>query len=235
MKGVGFDSWRRIGTALPAVKVYCKREVDELVLVDITATAGSRLVDIEEVDSIADECFMPLTVGGGVKSIDDFRKILRAGADKVSINSSAIETPELISEAAQHFGSQCVIVSIDYRVSDSGKPRVFTHCGQRDTGRDLIEWAGEVASLGAGEILLTSVERDGTMNGYDVGNLKKVVNVVDVPVIAAGGAGSPDDMAKAVLSGGASAVAAASMFHFTHITPKDVKNHFVTRGINVRI
>lgn len=235
VKGVGFDSWRRVGTALPAVKVYCAREVDELILVDISATREGRLVDIEEVDAIADECFMPLTVGGGVRTTDDFRRILRAGADKVAVNSGAIERPGLIRDAAAQFGSQCVVVSIDFKPASPGVARVYSRCGSADTGLDVVAWAREVESLGAGEILLTSVDRDGTMTGYDIEITRAVTDAVQIPVIAAGGAGSYRDMHDVILNGGASAVAAASIFHFTQQTPLECKRYLRDQGIAVRL
>jgi len=235
VKGERFDSWRRIGTALPAIKVYNTREVDELVFLDIAASLEERAIDFEEVDRLADECFMPLTVGGGVRSLEDIRKLLRAGADKVALNTGAIANPQLIADAARMFGAQCVVVSIDARSSPVGGYLVSTHSGTRATPTDVVAWARQVAELGAGEILLTSIERDGTMLGYDVELIRSVTGAVSIPVIASGGAGSYEDMVQAVLTGGASAVAAASMFHFTEQTPLAAKRYLQERSIPVRM
>jgi cyclase len=232
VKGVGFDSWRRVGTALPAIKVYNTREVDELVFLDISANRENRSLDFTEVDRLADECFMPLTVGGGIRSTEDIKKALRAGADKVAINSAAIERPELIREGAYAFGAQCIVLSIDVRKTANGY-RVFSHSGTHDTGLDAVEWAKRAESLGAGEILLTSIERDGTQEGYDLDLLRSVTAAVTIPVIAAGGAGCYEDMAKA-LKEGCSAVAAASMFHFTQQTPLEAKRYLAERGFPAR-
>ena len=234
VKGVGFDSWRRVGTALPAIKVYCTREVDELILVDISATPENRLVDIEEVDRLADDCFMPLTVGGGVSQLEDFRALLRAGADKVAVNTAAVKNPTLVAEAASCFGSQCIVLSIDFIKAEGGY-RVVTECGTHQTTLDPVCWAQEVERLGAGEILLTSVERDGSMEGYDCGLLRKVSDAVNIPVIASGGAGNYEHMHEALTEGGASAVAAASLFHFTQQTPLEAKEYLKHKGIAVRI
>lgn len=235
VKGVGFDSWRRVGTALPAIKVYSMREVDELILVDIAATREGRSVDIEEIDRLADECFMPLTVGGGVRTVEDFRRLLRAGADKVAINSAAVDTPGLIGEAAALAGSQCVVVSIDVRRSPDGRCEVWTHAGTRPTGLDAAAWARNVEARGAGEILLTSIDRDGTMDGYDFDMISAVCNAVSLPVIASGGVGAFEHMRKAIQDCGASAVAAASIFHFTEKTPREAKAHLGAHGIPVRV
>ncbi len=235
VKGIGFDSWRRVGTALPAIKVFNNREVDELVLLDIAATPENRLVDLEEIDRLADECFMPLTVGGGVREMDDIHRLLRAGADKVALNTGALHRPELIREAAASFGSQCIVISIDARGESSGKYEVYGHCGQKPTGKNVVAWAQEVESLGAGEILLTSVERDGTMDGYDVRLIKAVSEAVSIPVIASGGAGNYEHMAQAFLEGNASAVAAASIFQFTEQTPLEAKRYLQGKGIEVRV
>lgn len=187
VKSVQFDSWRRIGSVMQAVKVYNLREVDELVFLDISATPEGHPPDFETVDEIADECFMPLTVGGGVKSVADVRRLLQVGADKVAINTAAVQNPELIQLAAQHFGSQCVVISIDVKKHSNGTYEVFTHAGTQPTGKDPVMWAKEVESLGAGEILLTSIDQDGTMTGYDIELTRKVSHAVSIPVIASGG------------------------------------------------
>ena len=235
VKGVGFQSWRRIGTAMPAIKVYENRQVDELIFLDIAATPQRRMVDYQEIDHLADECSMPLTVGGGVRTTDDFRRLLRAGADKVSVNSGALDNPGLIDQAARLFGVQCVVTSIDFRRRDDGSSEVYGCCGARATGKDAIAWAKEAADRGAGEILLTSIERDGTMEGYDVELIRRVAETVSVPVIAAGGAGSYQHMHKAIRDGKADAIAAASLFHFTEQTPLEAKKYLAAKGLHVRI
>ena len=235
VKGVQFDSSRRVGSAMQAVKVYNMREVDELVFLDITATRDGRDPDFALVDELADECFMPLTVGGGVRTVDHVRRLLQVGADKVAINSAAIETPQLVSDVARRFGAQCVVVSIDVRRGDDGACEVFTHCGARATGRDPVGVAREVEALGAGEILLTSIDRDGTMSGYDVELIGAVAAAVSIPVIASGGAGNYEHMAAALREGHASAVAAASIFHFTPQTPREAKQYLRSCGIRVRL
>jgi imidazole glycerol-phosphate synthase subunit HisF len=235
VKGVSFDSWRRVGSAMQAVKVYNMREVDELVFLDITATREAREPDYELVDDLADECFMPLTVGGGVRSVEHFERLLKVGADKVAVNTAVVERPELITEAAGTFGSQCVVVSIDARRSSDGALEVLTRSGTAPTGRDPVELAIEAQERGAGEILLTSVDRDGAMLGYDIDLIRAVAMRVTIPVIASGGAGEYQHMAEALLNAGASAVAAASMFHFTEQTPLEAKHYLRDRGIAVRV
>lgn len=234
VKGIGFDSWRRVGTIMPAVKVYNTRQVDELIVVDISATSEGRLPDFAEVEEFSAECFVPLTVGGGIRSIEDIRQLLRAGADKVSVNTAAFENPGLISEAAERFGSQCVVVSIDARKKPDGSYSCMSRSGTVDTGWEAGEWAKEVERRGAGEILLTSVDRDGTMEGYDLALIKHVAGLVRIPVIASGGAGNYQHMFEALDTGKAAAVAAASIFHFTEQTPLEAKNYLATRGIPVR-
>ena len=234
VKGVGFDSWRRVGSLLQQVKVYNLREVDELVFVDITATKEGRPPDFQLIDDFADECFMPLTVGGGVRTIDDIRRLLQVGADKVTINSAAIATPTLISEGAQLFGSQCIVVSIDYKKHDDGRYEVYTHAGSRPTGWDPVAFSEQVEKLGAGEILLTSIDRDGTFSGYDIELTRQVVEKVDIPVIASGGASSYADMAAVIEQAKVTAVAAASIFHFTEQTPLEAKRYLKSKGFSIR-
>ena len=235
VKGVGFDSWRRVGSAMQSIKVYNMREVDELVFLDITATQEKRSPDFELIDELADECFMPMTVGGGIRSIDDVRRLLLVGADKVAINTQAVENPELIEQVAKKFGSQCVVVSIDVRKHDDGKYEVYTHSGTHPTGIDPLSLVQKVVSMGAGEILLTSIERDGTMNGYDIELIRNVSDLVSVPVIASGGAGNYEHMFQALTQGKASAVAAASIFHFTEQTPLEAKYYLDEHNIHVRL
>lgn len=234
VKGVGFNSWRRVGTILPAIKVYNTREVDELILVDIMATGEGRDPDYESVGEFSAECFVPLTVGGGITNLGQIRQLLRAGADKVSINTAAYATPELITEAASRFGSQCVVASVDARRHPDGKTECFSHSGAKPTGRDPADWARELEKLGAGEILLTSIDRDGTMRGYDLELIASVARAVKIPVIASGGAGSYGHMVEALRTGHASAVAAASIFHFTQQTPLEAKRHLAGCGLPVR-
>jgi cyclase len=234
VKGQGFDSWRYIGTLLPAVKVYNTRDVDELVLVDISATRDGRAPDFATIRDVSSECSVPLTAGGGVRSVDDVREMLRAGADKVCLNSTAYSSPEVITDAAQAFGTQCVVVSIDVRRDASGRCECYSHSGTRATGLDPVAWAKEVERRGAGELLLTSIERDGTLSGYDIPLLQAVAAQVSIPVIGSGGAGSYEDMYQAVSQAHVAAVAAASMFHFTEQTPLGAKDYLDKRGVPVR-
>jgi cyclase len=235
VKGIRFNSWRRVGSVMQAVKVYNLREVDELVFLDISATSERRSPDFETVDEIADECFMPLTVGGGVREVEHARKLLQVGADKIALNTAAIEYPGLVRELAEELGSQCVVVSIDVKQQANGSYEVFTHSGTFATGKDPITWSQEVEQLGAGEILLTSIDRDGTMKGYDLGVTRRLSEAVSIPVIASGGAGNYEHLASVLIEGKASAVAAASIFHFTQQTPLEAKKFLRDRGIKVRI
>lgn len=234
VKGISFDSWRPVGSLMQAVKVYNMREVDELALLDITATNENRSPDFELVDDIADECFMPFSVGGGVSSLSDVRHLLEVGADKIIINSYAYRNPVIITQIANKFGSQCIIVSIDAKRKDDNF-RMYTNSGIVEVDANLIEYAKKVEKLGAGEILLTSIDFDGTMRGYDIKLIKAVSDSVSIPVIASGGAGSYNHMAKAIQQGHASAVAAASIFHFTQQTPLEAKIYLKKHGIRTRI
>jgi len=235
VKGVQFNSWRRTGSALQAIKVYNMREVDELVFLDITATPDERAPDFELIDDLADECFMPMTVGGGVKTPEHIQRLLAVGADKVALNTHAIADPELIAAGAATFGSQCIVISIDVLRHEDGRLEVMSHCGKRGTGLDPVDWAKRATALGAGEVLLTSVDRDGTFEGYDLELTRAVAEAVDVPVIASGGAGNYEHMAEALAEGKADAVAAASIFHFTEQTPREAKLHLKSKGFNVRV
>lgn len=235
VKGVAFDSWRRVGSLMQAVKVYNMRDVDEMVFLDISATEDGRRPDFELVDDFADECFMPLAVGGGVRTVGDVRELLRVGADKVVVNTAAIETPALVTEIARRYGSQCVIASIDFRTRADGAREVYTHAGTRATGRRPVDLAVEMEQAGAGEILLTSIGRDGAMNGYDVAATLEVSLAVSVPVIASGGCGTYADMHSVLTEGGATAVAAASIYHFTEQTPLEAKRYLAEHGIDVRM
>ena len=233
VKGVGFDSWRRVGPVLPAVKVYNQREVDELVLLDIVAHQSDDDPDFESIEEFGQDCFLPLTVGGGISNINPVQRLLRAGADKVAINTSAYTRPELVTEIANRHGAQCVVASIDVRAQDGGWT-CFSHAGKHATGREVVDWARELEDRGAGEILITSIERDGTMLGYDLPLIEAVVRAVKIPVIASGGAGNYQHMIDAVKQSGASAVAAASIFHFTEQTPAAAKAAMASARIPVR-
>ena len=235
VKGIGFDSWRPVGPVLPALKVYNARDVDELILVNVVSSQLEDEPDQDAVADLANECSVPLTVGGGITGVAQIADLLRAGADKVAINSAAVANPVLVEQAAARFGAQCIIASIDARRDDAGCYAVFTHAGTRATGLDAVAWARELAARGAGEILLTSIERDGTMQGYDLALVESVVRAVDIPVIASGGAGSYDDLVRVVSEAGASAVAAASMFHFTEQTPAGAKAAMHAAGIPIRM
>jgi cyclase len=235
VKGIGFDSWRRVGPVLPAIKVYNQREVDELVLVDIVAHRSDDELDFESIDEFGQDCFVPLTVGGGITRIEQVQRLLRAGADKVSVNTAAYSRPELVSDIAKRHGAQCVVASIDVRKNPNGGGwQCFSRAGQHPTGREVREWAREIEGRGAGEILITSIERDGTLQGYDLALIEAVVNAVKIPVIASGGAGNYQHMIDAVKNAGASAVAAASIFHFTEQTPAGAKAAMQAAGIPVR-
>lgn len=234
VKGIGFDSWRRVGPVLPAIKVYNSRDVDELILVDITASLEGNAPDHDSVSDFSEECTVPFTVGGGITNLEQILSLLHAGADKIAINTAAYANPSLIETAANRFGAQCVVVSIDAKRFADGGYSCFSYSGTIDTGRTPAEWAREVASRGAGEILLTSIDRDGTMLGYDMELVEQVSSAVDIPVIASGGAGNYQHMIDVVKNAGASAVAAASIFHFTEQTPVGAKNAMQAAGIPVR-
>jgi cyclase len=234
VKGTTFDSWRAVGSPMQAVKVFNRRDVDELVILDINATPLNAEPDYAQIAMLAQECFVPLTVGGGVRSIDCIRKLLHAGADKVAINTHAYVEPSLVTDGAKCFGSQCIVAAVDYRRRADGSLECFSHCGTIATGLDPVEWSRRLEQLGAGEILLTSMERDGLMGGYDLETLRAVTTAVSIPVIASGGAGSYEHMRGAIQSAGASAVAASSMFHFTHQTPAHAKQSLAAAGIPVR-
>ncbi|HOY68756.1 MAG TPA: imidazole glycerol phosphate synthase cyclase subunit [Candidatus Ozemobacteraceae bacterium] len=233
VKGVGFDSWRRTGTILPQIRVYNLRCVDELILLDIGATAEGREPDYETIRDVAPECFVPLTVGGGIRTLEQVGRLLLAGADKISINSEVYSNPGLITAIARRYGSQCVVVSVDVRRTADGY-ECFRHSGSLATGIGPVEWAIEAERRGAGELLLTSIERDGTMTGYDLELVKAVSDAVRIPVIAGGGAGTFEHLHDALVCGGASAVAASSMFHFTQQTPLEAKEYLAARGVPVR-
>ena len=234
VKGINFVDLVDAGDPVEQARVYNDAGADELCFLDITASHEGRETIVDVVRRTAAECFMPLTVGGGVRAVDDYRKLLLAGADKVSVNSSAVSDPDLLSRAASRFGSQCVVLAIDARRNAQGKFEVFTHGGRTPTGIDAIDWAKDGADRGAGEILLTSMDADGTKNGFDLELTRAVSDAVSVPVIASGGAGHADHMADAVIDGHASAVLAASIFHFGELTVDEVKSVMQNRGLAVR-
>ena len=235
VKGINFVDLRDAGDPVEQAKIYDLQGADELCFLDITASHEERNVLLEVIERTASVCFMPLTVGGGVRSADDVRNLLLAGADKIAINTAAVLRPELISEAAEKFGSQCIVVAIDARQTGSSKWEVFTHGGRNSTGIDAIEWACQMASLGAGEILLTSMDRDGTKSGFDIDLTHSVSKNVGVPVIASGGVGSLMHLVDGIKKGKASAVLAASIFHFGEYSIPETKTFLIDNGIDVRI
>ena len=234
VKGVNFVNLRDAGDPVAAAQAYDRAHADELCFLDISASHEGRGVLFDVVNSVAERCFMPLTVGGGVRAVADFRNLLLAGADKVAVNTSAVKTPDLINEAASHFGAQCVVVAIDAKMVGEGRWEIFTHGGREATGIDAVVFAKEMASRGAGEILLTSMDRDGAKIGFDLDLLRAITGAVSVPVIASGGAGSAAHMVEAVTHGGASAVLAASIFHFGEVSVGEVREAMSNAGLSVR-
>jgi len=235
VKGVNFENLRDAGDPVEIARSYNEQGADEIVFLDITASHENRGTIVEVVERTAREVFMPLTVGGGVRSVEDFRTLLRAGADKVSVNSAALLDPELVARAADKFGSQCVVVAIDAKRRPGGGGSVCRNGGRIDTGIDAIEWAARAESLGAGEILLTSMDADGTKAGYDIELKKAVCDAVKIPVIASGGAGSVEHFIDVFEKAGADAALAASLFHYRELTIAEVKNALAERGIPVRM
>jgi cyclase len=235
VKGTKFLDLRDAGDPVECAKLYDAQGADELVFLDITASSDDRATMVDVVARTAERCFMPLTVGGGIRTVEDFRTMLLAGADKVSVNTAAIRSPVLISEAAKNFGSQCVVVAIDAKHDAPGKWRVYTHGGRNPTDLDAVAWAREVAQRGAGEILLTSMDADGTCGGYDLELTAAVSAAVGIPVIASGGAGELDHLAEVLARGNADAVLAASIFHFGTYSIAQVKHFLAERGIPVRL
>ena len=226
---------RNVGDPVQLAIRYNQQGADEMVFFDITASAHGRATMIGVIERTADECFMPLTVGGGLRSVEDMHAMLRAGADKTSINSSALANPELIRQGAEKFGSQCIVVSIDARKVAPDRWEVFSHGGRKPTGREAVAWAREAVALGAGEIVLNSIDADGTKAGFDVEITRRISESVGVPVVASGGAGSLEHMAEVLLAGKADAVLAASIFHFGEYTVADVKKYLASRNIPVRL
>ncbi|NVJ91905.1 MAG: imidazole glycerol phosphate synthase subunit HisF, partial [Methylocystaceae bacterium] len=235
VKGVNFVDLIDAGDPVEQAKVYDAAGADELTFLDITATHENRDTIYDVVRRTAEQCFMPLTVGGGVREIEDIRKLLLAGADKVSINSAAVKRPEFVKEAAEKFGSQCIVVAIDAKSVGPDKFEIFTHGGRKPTGIDAVEWAKKMVEYGAGEILLTSMDRDGTKIGFNLELTRAVSDAVSVPVIASGGVGNLDHMVEGVTKGHASAVLAASIFHFGTYTIRETKEHMAKAGLPVRL
>lgn len=234
VKGVNFVDLRDAGDPVEIARRYDGEGADELTFLDITASSDQRDIILHIIEAVADQVFIPLTVGGGVRSVDDIRRLLNAGADKVSINTAGIQNPQLIADASNRYGAQCIVCAIDAKRVAPGRWEVFTHGGRKATGLDVIDWARKVAGLGAGEILLTSMDRDGTRAGFDLELTRAVSDSVTVPVIASGGVGSLQDLADGVTQGGADAVLAASIFHFGEFTVAEAKRVMAARGIPVR-
>ncbi len=234
VKGVNFVNLIDAGDPVEQARLYDAEGADELCFLDITASSDNRETLLDVVSRTADQCFMPLTVGGGVRTTEDIRRLLLAGADKVSINTAAVRRPEFVREAAEKFGSQCTVVAIDAKRSRSGRFEVFTHGGRTETGLDAVEWARRMVGAGAGEILLTSMDRDGTRAGFDIPLTRAISDAARVPVIASGGVGELDHFVEGVREGGASAVLAASVFHFGQFRIREVKAHMKSAGIPVR-
>ena len=237
VKGVRFQELRDAGDPVACARAYDAQGADELTFLDITASSDNRAIMHGVVAATAEQCFMPLTVGGGLRSAEDIRAMLNAGADKISLNTAAIQNPDLVLQAARRFGRQCIVVAIDARHEPGPAPRwrVFTHGGRHPTDLDAVDWARRVVALGAGEILLTSMDRDGTQAGYDLDLTRRVADAVEVPVIASGGAGELAHFATVLAEGHASAVLAASLFHFGTLTIPQVKSYLAGRGLPVRM
>ncbi len=235
VKGVNFVALRDAGDPVEIARRYDEQGADELTFLDITASSDERDMILHVIEAVAEQVFIPLTVGGGVRAVDDVRRLLNAGADKVSINTAGILDPRLLADAAAHYGSQCIVCAIDAKASGPGSWQVFTHGGRRPTGLDVLEWARRVEQLGAGEILLTSMDRDGTRAGFDLALTRAVSDAVSIPVIASGGVGTLEHLAEGVTEGRADAVLAASIFHFGEFSVAQAKALMAERGIPVRL
>lgn len=235
VKGVNFVGLRDAGNPVEIAHRYSEQGADEITFLDITATSDERDLILPIIEQVADQTFIPLTVGGGVRSVADVRRLLNAGADKVGINSAAITQPELVAQAAQKYGSQCIVVAIDAKSVGAGRWEVFTHGGRKATGLDVLEWAKKMAAFGAGELLLTSMDKDGTRSGFDLALTRAVSDAVDIPVIASGGVGSLQDLADGIKLGGADAVLAASIFHFGQHTVQEAKQFMTAQAIPMRL
>jgi cyclase len=235
VKGVNFVALRDAGDPVEIARRYDEQGADEITLLDITASSDDRDLILHIIEAVASQVFIPLTVGGGVRAVADVRRLLNAGADKVSMNTSAIINPQLVFEASQKYGSQCIVVAIDAKQTAPGKWEVFTHGGRNATGLDAVLWAQKMESLGAGEILLTSMDRDGTKVGFDLGLTRAVSDAVGIPVIASGGVGGLQDLADGIKIGKADAVLAASIFHYAHHTVQEAKHFMAAQGIPMRL
>ncbi|SDS97395.1 imidazole glycerol phosphate synthase subunit HisF [Pseudomonas oryzae] len=234
VKGVKFENIRDAGDPVEIARRYDEQGADEITFLDITASSEGRDTTLHTVERMASQVFIPLTVGGGVRTVQDIRNLLNAGADKVSINTAAVFTPEFVGEAAARFGSQCIVVAIDAKKVAPGRWEIFTHGGRKPTGLDAVEWAKKMEGLGAGEILLTSMDQDGVKSGYDLGVTRAISEAVGIPVIASGGVGNLEHLAAGILEGKADAVLAASIFHFGEYTVPEAKAYLASRGIVVR-
>jgi imidazole glycerol-phosphate synthase subunit HisF len=235
VKGVNFVELRDAGDPVEIARRYDEQGADEITFLDITASSDDRDLILHIIEAVASQVFIPLTVGGGVRVVDDVRRLLNAGADKVSMNTSAVTNPQLVADAADKYGSQCIVVAIDAKRSEAGHWEVFTHGGRRATGLDAVEWARKMQSLGAGEILLTSMDRDGTRSGFDLPLTRAVSDAVSIPVIASGGVGTLQDLADGITEGHADAVLAASIFHYQHHTVQEAKQFMAALGIPMRL
>jgi cyclase len=235
VKGVSFVELRDAGDPVEIAKRYDDQGADELTFLDITASSDDRGIIFKIIEQVASQVFIPLTVGGGVREVQDVRNLLNAGADKVSINTSAVVNPQLVADAAARYGSQCIVVAIDAKQTAPGKWEVFTHGGRKATGLDAIAWAKKMQTLGAGEILLTSMDQDGQKKGFDLGLTRAVTDALEIPVIASGGVGNLQHLADGVKLGGADAVLAASIFHFGEYTVQQAKQYMAQQGIEVRL
>ena len=235
VKGINFINLRYAGNPVEQAQIYDKQGADELCFLDITASSDKRNILYNVVKKTAQKCFMPLTVGGGVRSIEDIRKLLLCGADKVSINTAAIKDPKLIKKSSSKFGNQCIVVAIDAKQVKKNKWEIYTHGGRKNTGIDAIKWAKKMEGLGAGEILLTSMDKDGTKSGFDLKLTKKISNSISIPVVASGGVGNIQHLVDGIKIGKASAVLAASIFHYGKYTIRQVKNKMKQKGIAIRI
>ena len=234
VKGINFVDLQDAGDPVEQAKIYSDGGADEICFLDITASNENRDTIYDVVKKTSKKCFVPLTVGGGVRSVEDINKLLNCGADKVSINTAAVQNPEVVEQSSKKFGSQCIVVAIDAKRNVSGKLEVFTHGGRKSTGLDAVRWAEQMVEYGAGELLLTSMDRDGTKKGFDIELISRISNRVSVPVIASGGVGRLEHFAQGVLDGGATGVLAASVFHFGEFSIAEVKKDMASRGVKVR-
>ena len=233
VKGINFNSWRTVGSVMQSVRIYKMRKVDELILLDISATNLNKKIDLDLINEVANECFMPLTFGGGVKTIEDISNILKSGADKVCINTASINNLKFIKEACKIFGSQAIVISVDYKKSEAIE--IWSNSGQVKSDLVFEDYLKDLESIGVGEIILTSIDKDGTMEGYDIDTIIKVNKFLNIPIIASGGAGNFENMLDLLNSTNVSALAASSIFHFTNKTPLDIKKFLFTKKVPVRL